>query len=156
MLQTVRTLTLSESIDIDAPIDAVRLAFDDLDRWPEWNTVCMESRWTSEAPWEIGSSFFMRLRMATRPVPFNVTVTEFDPLGTVEWESSVMTITGTRRFNFESLSDGAATRVTDSKWFRSSVLPVRLFYPRPIIQAMSRGWLASLRRCAESAVSGRD
>ncbi len=156
MLQTVRTLTLSESIDIDAPIDAVRLAFDDLDRWPEWNSVCMESRWTSGTPWEIGSSFFMRLRMATRPVPFNVTVTEFDPLGAVEWESSVMTITGTRRFNFESLSDGAATRVTDSKWFRSSVLPVRLFYPRPIIQAMSRGWLASLRRCAESAVSGRD
>ena len=156
MLQTVRTLTLSESIDIDAPIDTVRLAFDDLDRWPEWNSVCMESRWTSGAPWEIGSRFYMRLRMAKRPVSFNVTVTEVDSLGDVEWESTVMTITGTRRFSFETLSDGAATRVTDSKRFRSTVLPIRLFYPRPIIQTMSRGWLASLRQRAESAVSGRN
>ena len=156
MLQSVRTLTLRETVDIAAPIDAVRLAFDDLDRWPEWNSVCIESRWTSGAPWAIGSSLFMRLRMAKRPVPFTVTVSDYDTLGAVEWESTVMSITGTRRFSFESLSGGATTRVTDSKWFQSSILPVRIFYPRPIIQAMSRGWLASLRRCAESAEGGRD
>ncbi len=150
MLAGVRSLTLSESVRIHAPLHAVRAAFDDLERWPEWNSVCIESRWTSGEPWAVGAAFSMRLRMARRPVRFNVHVIDYDPTDGVAWESTVLSVTGTRRFSFAAASDGEDTLVTDEKTFHSPILPVRLFYPRPIIQAMSRGWLSSLKLHTES------
>ncbi len=148
MLPSIRTLSLRESIEIECSLDTVRDAFDDLDAWPEWNDICRESRWTSGERWAVGSAFHMTLRMARRPVGFSVFVREFEPHA-VTWESTVFSITGTRRFTFDERTDRSMTLVTDYKTFHSSVLPVRLFYPRPIIQAMSRAWLASLKKRAE-------
>ena len=155
MLPAVRTLALSESAEINAPSDAVRDVFDDLDAWPAWNDVCIESGWVAGEPWDVGSTFHMTLRMARRSVGFSVAITECDR-DAVTWESTVLSVTGTRRFTFERLAGGGATRVTDSKTFRSPYLPVRLFYPRPIIQAMSRGWLTSLKKQAELATARSD
>ncbi len=149
MPPTVRTLALRESTEIIAPPESVRAVFDDLESWPEWNDVCLDAAWLSGEPWAIGSGFHMTLRMARRPVGFNVFVTEYGQ-DAVTWESTVMSITGTRRFTFEEQDGGSRTRVADQKTFRSPYLPVRIFYPRPVIQAMSRGWLASLKRQAES------
>ena len=148
MLPTMRTLVLRESTEIIAPPDAVRAAFDDLESWPKWNSVCRYAAWMSGEPWAIGSGFHMTLRMARRSVGFSVFVTEYGQ-NAVTWESTVLSVTGTRRFTFEEQTDGSATHVTDQKTFHSPYLPVRIFYPRPIIQAMSRGWLASLKRQAE-------
>ena len=145
----VRTLRLQEAIDIAAPPEVVWEAFRGLDSWPEWNAVCLSSRWTSGEPWEIGSSFFMRLRMAGVPVPFHVKIVEFGPAKSVAWDSTVLTVTGHRRFLFEALS-GGGTHVSDTKTFGSPLLPLRLFYPRPIIQRMSRDWLRSLKAHAEA------
>ena len=153
MLSAIRTLALRESIKIDAPLDVIRAAFDDLDAWPEWNDVCLDSQWTSGEPWAIGSSFHMTLKMARRRVGFSVFITECGR-HSVTWESTVLSITGTRRFTFDEQAGGFATLVSDQKIFRSPVLPVRLFYPRPIVQAMSRGWLASLKRQAELVSAG--
>lgn len=148
MPPTVRTLVLRESTEIIAPPEAVRATFDDLESWPTWNSVCRDAAWVSGEPWAIDSGFHMTLRMAHRPVGFSVFVTEFSQEA-VAWESTVLSVTGTRRFTFEEQADGSATHVTDQKTFRSPYLPVRIFYPRPIIQAMSRSWLASLKRQAE-------
>ncbi len=148
MPPTLRTLVLRESTEIIAPPEAVRAAFDDLESWPKWNSVCRDAVWMSGKPWEIGSGFHMTLRMARRPIGFNVFVTEFGQ-DAVTWESTVLSVTGTRRFTFEQHAGGSTTYVMDQKTFNSHYLPVRLFYPRPIIQAMSRGWLASLKRQAE-------
>ncbi len=148
MSPTVRTLVLRESTEIFASPATVREAFDDLESWPNWNSVCRDAAWVSGDPWAIGSGFYMTLRMARRHIGFNVFVTEFGQ-DAVTWESTVLSIRGTRRFTFEEQADGSATHVTDQKTFHSPYLPVRIFYPRPIIQAMSRGWLASLKRQAE-------
>ncbi len=149
MPPTVRTLVLRESTEIIAPPEAVRAAFDDLESWPAWNSVCRDAAWMSGEPWAIGSEFHMTLRMARRPVGFSVFVTEYGR-DAVTWESTVLSVTGTRRFTFEEQAGGSTTHVTDQKTFRSPYLPVRIFYPRPVVQAMSRGWLASLKRQAES------
>ena len=145
MLPAVRNLVLRESTEIIAPSETVRAVFDDLESWPEWNDVCLDATWVSGEPWAIGSGFHMTLRMARRPVGFRVFVTEYSPHA-MAWESTVLSITGTRRFIFEEGAGGSTTRVTDQKTFRSPYLPVCIFYPRPVIQAMSRGWLASLKR----------
>ncbi len=146
----VRTLVLRESTEIIAPPESVRAVFDDLESWPEWNSVCRDAAWMSGLPWAIGSGFHMTLRMARWPVGFSVFVTEFGQ-DAVTWESTVLSVTGTRRFTFEEHGGGSTTHVTDQKTFHSPYLPVRIFYPRPIIQAMSRGWLASLKRQSELA-----
>ena len=147
----VRTLVLQETIDINASREAVWGAFRDLESWPRWNAVCLTSRWTSDSRWEIGSAFFIRLRMMGVPVPFHVTIAEVTPPEAVAWDSTVMTVTGHRRFHFDALPDSRGTRVSDTKTFTSPLLPLRLFYPRPIIQAMSRGWLRSLKTRVEGA-----
>lgn len=148
MLPTVRTLVLRESTEIIAPPEAVRAAFDDLDSWPEWNSVCRNAAWISGEPWAIGSEFHMTLRMARRHVGFTVSVTEYGQ-DAVTWESKVLSVTGTRRFTFEAQAGGSTTRVTDQKTFHCPYMPVRILYPRPIVQAMSRNWLASLKKQAE-------
>ncbi len=155
IVPAIRTLMLRESAEINAPPEVVRAAFDDLEAWPEWNDVCLDSQWTSGEPWAIGSAFRMTLRMARRRVGFSVFITERGQ-HSVTWESTVLSITGTRRFSFDGQAGGSTTLVSDQKTFRSPVLPVRLFYPRPIVQAMSRGWLASLKRQAELVCAGSD
>ncbi|MEX2599085.1 MAG: hypothetical protein WD533_05450, partial [Dehalococcoidia bacterium] len=61
--------------------------------------------------------------------------------------------TGTRTFTFR-LGDDGATEVVDEKRFTSRVLPVRLFYPRPVISTMSREWLRSLKTEVERREAG--
>ena len=92
----------------------------------------------------------MVLRMARAPVPFNVRIVEWDPPNAVTWDSTVLTITGHRRFMFRPVGGSGACEVVDTKSFSSSVLPIRVFYLRPVIQAMSRGWLRSLKNACES------
>ena len=88
--------------------------------------------------------------MAGIPVPFNVRISESDPPNTVSWDSTVLTVTGRRRFTIRDAGDGHSSRLVDAKTFTSPVLPIRLFYPRPIVQSMSRRWLDSLKTRVES------
>ena len=146
----VRSLVLTESVSIDASPDSIWRVLENLTGWPSWNAVCNSARWTEGAPWEAGSWFRMVLRMAGVPVPFTVRVVEADPPSAVSWESTVLTVTGSRSFTIEHAGDGKGSLVPDTKTFTSPVLPLRLFYPRPIIQTMSRRWLRSLKEQAES------
>ena len=109
--------------------------------------MCISSHWTRGTPWRIGSAFSMRLRMAGAPVPFHVEVTEMNAPISVAWTSTLLSVTGHRRFTFVPVGEDS-TRVIDTKTFTSPVLPLRLFYPRPIIRQMSRRWLASLSAAA--------
>ena len=153
MPPTIRRLSLRESTDIQAPPHSVRALFDDLESWPHWNAVCESAAWVAGEPWEPNSVFHMTLRMARRPVGFTVRVSE-SAHDAVAWESTVFSVTGRRRFTFAGLNGDSVTRVADHKTFSSPYLPVRLFYPRPIIQTMSRGWLASLKNHAERVALG--
>lgn len=145
----VRTLTLREELHIAAPPDRVWDVFQDVRAWPEWNPVCLRVWDVSPSLWQIGSSFSFTLRMAGRPVSFRVTVTESRPPYEVRWSSRRFTITGTRTVEFEA--SGAGTRASDTKVFRSSVLPLWLFYPRPIIRRMSQTSLLALKQRIEGA-----
>ncbi len=153
MAARLRTLVLGESIGISAQPDHVWRVFEDLEGWPSWNSVCRAAGWIDGAPWAIGSRFKMVLRMAGAPVPFTVRVVEWDPPNAVAWDSTVMTITGHRRFAFRADGNGDACEVSDTKTFSSPILPLRAFYPRPVIQAMSRGWLESLKVASEAGES---
>jgi hypothetical protein len=81
--------------------------------------------------------------MAGVGVPFEVAIDNVDNEHRVAWSSTKFTITAVRTFTFEEA--GSATVVTDHKLFTSPVLPLRLFYPRPIIRHMSERMLVDLK-----------
>ena len=74
--------------------------------------------------------FRMTLRMARRRVGFSVFITERGP-HSVTWESTVLSITGTRRFSFDGQAGGSTTLVSDQKTFRSPVLTGAALLPSP-------------------------
>ena len=136
-------LTLSNRIFIQASPEMVWAAFGDVRSWPEWNTVCLKVDRLAGEPWTVGFSFRMVLRMAGVPVPFHAVVVEVEIPHRVVWSSTRFTVTGRRTFRFQPSERG--TVVVDEKRFTSPALPVRLFYPRPVITAMSKRWLRSLK-----------
>lgn len=146
------SLTLTERIHIAAPPARVWEVYRRLREWPVWNPVCVAVRNVSDdpAPWAVGSRFTLVLKMAGVPVPFPVTVIAADPPHSVTWSSTHCTITGTRTVSFVPEGDGAL--VSDRKEFSSPVLPVALFYPRPIIHAMANATLRALKRRVETAI----
>ena len=82
-------------------------------------------------------------------VPFTVTVEKTEQQYHLKWSSKFLGITGTREFKVDEI-DESTVQVTDSKLFISNYLPIKLFYPRWIINKMSREWLKSLRLQIES------
>ncbi|MBI4498573.1 MAG: SRPBCC domain-containing protein [Chloroflexi bacterium] len=147
-MSALRSLTLTEAVHINAPPDRVWAVFRDIRAWPEWNPVCLRVWNVSPTLWEVGSRFSFTLRMAGVPVSFQVTVIAADPPHRVAWSSRVLTITGTRTIAFTP--EGAGTRATDTKEFSSPLLPLRLFYPRPIIHRMAQASLLALKRRVEA------
>ncbi len=143
----LRELTLTEAMHIMVPPDRVWEVFQDIHAWPTWNPVCLCVWDVSPNPWQVGGNFSFTLRMAGQPVSFHVMVIVAEPPHRVTWSSQVLTITGTRTITFER--EGAGTRATDTKAFSSPILPVRLFYPRPIIRRMAQDSLIALKRRVE-------
>src|SRR5262245_6646352 len=143
------SLTLTERITIAAAPADVWEVYRRLHEWPQWNPVCMAVRDISDdpAPWAVGARFTVVLRMAGAPIPFAVTVTAADPPRFVTWSSSHLSITGTRTVSF--VPDGSGTLVSDRKIFSSPLLPVALFYPRPVVRAMANTTLRALKRRVE-------
>ena len=145
-------LTLSDRIFIEASPEAAWAVFSDLGRWPEWNVVCRKVDRLAGEPWTVGFSFRMVLRMAGVPVPFRPVVVELEVPHRVVWSSTRFTVTGRRTFLFQPSERGSM--IVDEKRFTSPVLPVRCFYPRFAIRAMSRTWLQSLKEETERRVRG--
>ena len=145
-------LTLSDRIFIEASPEAAWTVFSDLGRWPEWNAVCRKVDRLAGEPWTVGFSFRMVLRMAGLPVPFRPVVVELEVPHRVVWSSTRFTVTGRRTFLFQPSERGSI--VVDEKRFTSPVLPVRFFYPRFAIRAMSRTWLRSLKEETERLREG--
>ena len=138
---------MRSSVTIDAPLSVVWATFAGARSWPNWSRVCTGVWGLSDDLWAPNSGLSFRLRMANVGVPFSVVVTESDPPHRITWESTKFSITATRTSQFAG--DGASTEVTDSKTFASPILPVRLFYPRPIIRNMTESWLKDLKAEAE-------
>src|SRR5262249_13116793 len=140
------SLTLTERITIAAAPSDVWEIYRRLSDWQSWNPVCVAVRDISDdpAPWSVGARFTVVLRMAGVPVPFAVAVTAADPPHFVTWSSTHFGITGTRTVSF--VPDGSGTLVSDRKIFTSPVLPVALFYPRPVVRAMANTTLRALKR----------
>ena len=109
--------------------------------------MCKEVWDLSDDLWAPHAKLSFRLMMANVGVPFSVVVTESDPPNRITWESTKFSVTATRTFLFAG--DGDHTEVTDSKTFASPILPVRLFYPRPVIRNMTESWLEDLKAEAE-------
>ena len=141
------TLSMRSSVTVNAPLHVAWDTFADAKSWPDWSRVCTEVWDLSDDLWASQSKLSFRLKMASVGVPFSVVVTESDPPHRITWESTKFSITATRTFQFAG--DGASTEVTDSKTFASPILPVRLFYPRPIIRNMTESWLKDLKAEAE-------
>ncbi|MBI4329139.1 MAG: SRPBCC family protein [Chloroflexi bacterium] len=148
----LRDLTLTQTIHIDVPPERVWDVFRRIRDWPRWNRVCLRVGSLEGEPWSIGFRFFIVLRMAGVPIPFHPTVVAADLPHRIAWSSTQFTITGRHTFLFQPFADG--TRVIDEKHFASPIFPVRLFYPRPVIAAMSKGWLRSLKEEVEGRAKG--
>ena len=138
---------MQSSIAVSSPLSVVWDTFADAESWPKWSGVCTDVWDVSDDLWSPNSKLSFRLRMANVVVPFSVVVTESDPPRRVTWQSTKFSITATRTIQFAGDSD--QTEVTDSKRFSSPLLPVRLFYPRPVIRNMTASWLQDLKAEAE-------
>ncbi len=143
MSGSVFKLEMESSVRIDANVERVWEVFSVPRRWPDWCEVCLSVDCAEQMEWKVGSRLGLRLRMAGVGVPFNVTVTESEPGRRVAWASTKMTVTATRTFTFEP--DGDGTIMRDHKLFTSPVLPLQLFYPRPIIRNMTESWLRDIK-----------
>ena len=138
---------MQSSVNVDAHHSVVWDTFADATSWPNWSSVCLDVWNVSDDLWAPNSTLSFRLRMANVGVPFSVVVTESDPPHRVTWQSTKFSITATRTIHLAG--DGGRTEVTDSKRFSSPLLPIRLFYPRPIIRDMTETWLEDLKAEAE-------
>ena len=143
--------SMSSNILVDAPVDRIWELLTDAARWPEWCDICVQVIVVS-TEWTAGDNLAFKLRMARVAVPFQVTLTNVSRTQHVEWESKKFTITATRRISLQP--SGTATEITDAKFFRSSLLPIRLAYPRFLIRKMTESWLIDLKREAEGTASG--
>lgn len=141
---------MRSSVTVDAPLSVVWATFSDARSWPNWSRVCTGVWDLSDDLWAPTATLSFRLKIANVGVPFSVVVTESDPPHRITWESTKFSITATRTYQFAG--DGSSTEVTDSKTFASQILPVRLFYPRPIIRNMTESWLEDLKTEAERRV----
>ncbi len=135
---------MSSSIDIDATGEHVWHLIEDATNWPEWSKVCTEV-WgiPDEGVLIEGTAFGFTLRMASREVPFNVSVTRVDRGISIEWRSTKYSITAIRTIWVDSNGEGC--RVTDSKKFSSPLLPIGLVYPRGLIRRMTESWLSDMK-----------
>ena len=157
-------LELSSSTRIDASRDRVCQVFSDIAQWTEWCGVCLRADpvdlphgaitaptdVTKSFDWQPGQRIRLKFRMAGIGVPFNVAVTDAEAGHSVAWASTKLTVTAVRTFTFtDDPSAGSpgrpSTIVTDYKLFTSPVLPLRLFYPRPIIRRMTEQMLEDLK-----------
>lgn len=149
---------MCSSVKVDVPVERGWKVVTEANRWPDWSEVCT-AVWDAPAgadDWKPGHQFGFQLKMATRNVPFNVTVTRFEPDRTperlIEWTSTKFTITAVRTISVVSgpgLESGQCT-VIDKKLFSSPYLPIGLAYPRWLIRRMTESWLRDLKREAES------
>ena len=138
---------MQSSVTVSSPLSVVWDTFADARSWPTWSRVCLDVWDVSDDLWSPNSKLSFRLRMANVGVPFSVVVTESDPPHRVSWESTKFSITATRTVQFAG--NNGRTEVTDSKRFSSPLLPVWLFYPRPVIRNMTASWLQDLKAEAE-------
>ncbi len=143
-------LELSSSIEIYAPVSEVWRVFKKVGRWTEWCGVCKRADVEPDFDWSAGQRIALKFRMASVSVPFNVAITESNPGNKIAWASTRFSVTAVRTFTFEETGPDR-TAVTDHKLFTSPVLPLRLFYPRPIIRGMTESMLADLKAECERA-----
>jgi len=141
---------MSSSVFIAAPSERVWMLIDDAKQWSEWSGV-VDEVWKAPGylDWQPGIKFGFRLLMARKKVPFNVTVTRYDAGRLIEWRSTKFSITAVRSMSVEP--DGTGCRVVDQKDFASSVLPIRLAYPRRLIRVMMERWLGDMKNFAEKS-----
>ncbi|NQW20797.1 MAG: SRPBCC family protein [Chloroflexi bacterium] len=139
---------MSSGVFIDAPSELVWRIVEDAERWPEWSKGCTEV-WGAPIgkSWCADHKFGFKLRMACRNVPFSVTISRIDSGRLIEWRSTKFSITAVRSISIES--DGDGCRVMDRKHFSSTLLPIRLTYPRWLIRQMTESWLGDMKAEAE-------
>ena len=154
---------MSSSVIVNVPVQRAWELIAEASRWPDWSEVCT-AVWDAPAnidEWEAGKKFGFRLKMATRNVPFNVTVTRIEPGRSpgpvskrlIEWTSTKFTITAVRTISVdvygESGLEFGKCRIRDKKRFSSPFLPIGLVYPRWLIRRMTESWLRDLKIEAE-------
>lgn len=144
-------LEMSSSVQIEVPPADVWRVFADISRWTDWCSVCLKADAGEGFDWSVNQRIALRFRMAGVGVPFNVGITASEPGKRIAWASTKFSVTAVRTFTFEEAAPGS-TLVTDHKLFTSPVLPLRLFYPRPVIRRMTESMLVDLKtECERTA-----
>lgn len=142
-------LEMQSSVRIAVPLQHAWDVFADIRRWTDWCDACLRADVDESFDWTPGQEIGLRFRMAGVGVPFPVRVTESESRSRIAWASTKFSVTAVRTFTFSADptpgGPGESTVVTDHKLFTSPVLPLRLFYPRPIIRRMTESMLADLK-----------
>ncbi len=147
----INALKMESRILIRAAPERVWAVFSEVGRWVDWCNVCLRADTEPGFNWGVGDRLGLKFKIASVGVPFNVTMIESEPGRRVAWESTKFTVTATRTFSFAPA--GHAVQVIDHKLYRSPVLPLAFFYPRPIIRRMTESHLSDLKAECERDVS---
>jgi hypothetical protein len=139
---------MSSSVHVDATAKRAWNLIADASHWTDWSEVCTEV-WDvpGQLHWQVGDTFGFRLKMASINVPFNVTINRFDTGTIIQWKSTKCFVTAVRSIVVTEEHKGC--RITDSKHFTSSVLPIGVAYPKRLIRRMTESWLMDLKRESE-------
>ncbi len=143
-----KSVVVQTSLSIDASPDRTWSVFADLERWRDWNPVCLNAMATSGQLWKPGAGFRFTLKPWWREITFQATVVECSQPTRVLWLGKGGGIYGQHTFTFEQESEG--TRVTSYEVFSGPMLGLMpLFAPSARVKDGLTRWLEALKERVE-------
>ena len=143
-----KSVVVQTSLTIDASPDRTWSVFADLERWREWNPVCLNAAATSGQLWKPGSGFRFTIKPWWRAITFQATVLECSPRSRVLWLGKGGGIYGQHTFTFEP--EGEGTRVTSYEVFSGPMLGLMPFFaPSARVKDGLTRWLEALKERLE-------
>ncbi len=143
-----RGLEMKESSDVAARPPIVWLVISQIEKWPDWNPICLEARKLSEEIWRPGGRFEAVIATAKGSYRLVLTVMEAEQGRRISCRS--------KRLGFSSDFDiqidpvDGNTRVTIGATIKGPLLLLPWLAPTPDdIEEMSRVLLDSLKRESE-------
>lgn len=140
--------SVSHSVHINAPPERVWEVFARLERWPQWNPVCLGARHVSGRLWDVGAKFDLSLKPWWKRFDLRPTVVKSNPPQEVVWLGHKGGVYGQHTFRFEPENGGA--KATSYEVFSGPMLwTLSLFSPTGRTKKMFARWLEALKAEAE-------
>lgn len=117
-------MLIQKEIIINADIKDVWEIFYDLERWPEWSSYIIETKWITKGKWEKGCKFIQVVKGfgIIKKFQSKSIIKEVKPYNTVTWYGTRKWIMGTHTFKFQKIKN--KTKVKNFEYFSGFAAPL--------------------------------